>query len=78
MSNESIQVFDLEAKLAEDHDGSYQRSLSDELMTEIHDVKRQMNAGLPPEEFKQASAYLAALEKGSEALEKLSKAYKTS
>lgn len=76
MSSESIQVFDLEAKLAEDHDGSYQRSLVDELMTEINDVKRQMNAGLPPDEFKQVSDYLVALEKGSAAIEKLAKLYK--
>ncbi|MBI1247952.1 hypothetical protein GC197_08950 [bacterium] len=78
MSNESIRVFDLEAKLAEDKDGSYQRSLADQLMTEIQDVKRQLSAGLPPDEYKQVSAYLVALEKGTETLQKLSKLYQSS
>ena len=71
MSEQPIRILDLETKLSADHDGSIRNSLTSELGDELRAVKQQINAGLPPEEFQQATLYAAALEKAAAVVEKV-------
>ena len=71
MSDGPIRIFDLETKLAEDENGSFRKSLVDELADELHEVKQKINAGLPPNEFQRASTYATAIEKASAVVEKV-------
>ena len=73
MTDQPFGVFDLESKLAEDTDGSFLRAQQDELAEATLEVKRHLDSGLPPEEFQQAEAYAAALEKASVVLGKVAK-----
>ena len=71
MSDQPIRIFDMEAKLAADDDGSLRDSLTGGLADELREVKSQINAGLPPDEFQQASDYATALERAAAVVEKV-------
>lgn len=66
----TTRVLDLEEKLAQDADGSYRDGLCDSLRNELTNVKRQISAGLPPDEFQEAGKYQAALESAISVVER--------
>lgn len=68
--NTPTRILDIEEKLAGDADGSYRNSLCDSLRSELSAVKRHIDAGLPPDEYQEASQYLAALESAISVVER--------
>jgi hypothetical protein len=58
--SDAITLFDIQARLAGDADGSQRRSLEAELAALQQKVKRQLDAGAPREEFGKLSALLDA------------------
>ena len=71
MTDAQIRVFDLETQLSDDDSGTVQRSLCDALEADLRDAKQRINQGLPPDEFREASKYAAALERASVVVEKV-------
>ncbi len=61
----------MEQRLAEDQDGAYRDSLCRAFRGELAKVKRQLDSGLPPDEFQQASRLTAALETAISVVERI-------
>ena len=57
--SEQATVVDMEQKLAADSSGAYRDELVAGLATERSSIRRQMDAGLPPAEYEQATKLLA-------------------
>lgn len=62
--------FDLEDFLAEDASGVNLRRMQDELREGLHELKRQIDKGLPPEDFKTAEGMKKAYETALEVITK--------
>ena len=71
MSEQPIRIFEMETKLAQDDDGSFRNALTGALGDEMREVKQHINAGLPPDEFQQATQYAEALERAAAVVEKV-------
>ena len=68
---ETTKIFDLETQLADDADGTLLREIKDSLTTEFSEVRRHIDAGVTPEEFKSFNEYSAALQAANNVLEKV-------
>lgn len=58
--SETTTLFDIQAKLAADADGSARRALEAELTTLQQSLKRKLDAGAPPDEFRKLNALMDA------------------
>ncbi|MEJ0017910.1 MAG: EscE/YscE/SsaE family type III secretion system needle protein co-chaperone [Acetobacteraceae bacterium] len=58
--SETTALFDIQDRLAADKDGSARRSLEAELATLRQTLKRRLDAGAPPDEFRKLTTLLDA------------------
>ena len=65
MADEKIRMVEMEERLAADQDGSYRDSVCAAIDGELADLKRQIDAGVPPDEFEQAAKLRSALERAN-------------
>ena len=56
MSDEVVDLFDIQRKLRTDGDGSARRQIEAELGSLQQSVKRRLDAGVAPDEFKKLTA----------------------
>ena len=69
--SEQATVVDMEQKLAADSSGAYRDELVAGLATERSSIRRQMDAGLPPAEYEQATKLLAGVDAATKVIETL-------
>jgi hypothetical protein len=61
-------LFDVQDRLASDIDGSERRSLENELGTLQQTLKREIDAGVPPDEFRKLNALMDAAAAATEVI----------
>ncbi|MCG8650822.1 MAG: EscE/YscE/SsaE family type III secretion system needle protein co-chaperone [Pirellulales bacterium] len=61
-TNQTIQILEMETKLAEDDSGAYRDQLFDELNAALVEVKRHIDQGLSPDEFQRFQYVVNAIE----------------
>ena len=61
-------LFDVQDRLASDTDGSERRSLENELGTLQQTLKREIDAGVPPDEFRKLNALMDAAAAATEVI----------
>lgn len=71
MDQNDLKVFDLEAKLAADTEGRFLRSLEELLTADRLAAKREIDVGLPYDDFHAATQYAEALERAGDVVGKL-------
>lgn len=66
--SEAVTLFDIQARLAGDADGSQRRTLEADLAAMQQEIRRQLDAGAPPEEFGKLTALLDATTAAAEVI----------
>ncbi len=69
--SEQTSMVDMEQKLAADASGAYRDELLQSLAGERSALRRTMDAGLPPEEYEQASRLMAGVDAATRVVETL-------
>lgn len=65
MQEAAAAMLDMEEKLAQDDDGAYRKKVRDILDKHAGEVKRALDAGLPPNEFERAKKIEEAIQAAS-------------
>ena len=63
MAQSQIHMVEMETHLSADKDGSYRDSVCAAIDGELAELKQQIDAGLPPEEFEQAERLRESLQR---------------
>jgi len=69
MSEQNLEMVDLEARIRSDADGALRNQLCADFDNELQGLQRQMDAGLAPDDFDRANKLKAAIQSARSVVE---------